>query len=96
MLIVCKDWQAQLIEMNGQADHVHLLLGLSPQCSPRVVANDFKTVRSRLMRKAVRFTSESIPPDRALKQSYFLATVVGSPLALNQALHRATGKALMI
>ena len=48
---LCEDWGADFIEMNGEADHVHLLLGLNPKCAPGVVANNSKTVTSRLMRK---------------------------------------------
>ena len=51
VLGLCEDWQAELIEMNGEADHVHLLLELNPKCAPSVVANNFKTVTSRLLRK---------------------------------------------
>lgn len=42
---LCVDWDAELIEMNGEADHVHFLLALNPKCAPSVVANNFKTVR---------------------------------------------------
>jgi len=48
---LCVDWDAELIEMNGEVDHVHFLLGLNPKCAPSVVANNFKTVTSRLLRK---------------------------------------------
>ncbi|SPJ16080.1 conserved hypothetical protein [Burkholderiales bacterium] len=48
---LCQDWDAELIEMNGEQDHVHLLLGLNPKCAPSIVANNFKTVTSRLLRK---------------------------------------------
>jgi transposase IS200 family protein len=48
---LCQDWDAELIEMNGEDDHVHLLLGLNPKCAPSIVANNFKTGTSRLLRK---------------------------------------------
>lgn len=48
---LCVDWGAELVEMNGEEDHVHFLLRLNPRCAPSVVANTFKTVTSRLMRK---------------------------------------------
>jgi REP-associated tyrosine transposase len=48
---LCQDWDAELIEVNGEDDHVHLLLGLNPKCAPSIVANNFKTVTSRLLRK---------------------------------------------
>ena len=32
---LCDDWEAELNEMNGEEDHVHILLGLNPKCAPR-------------------------------------------------------------
>lgn len=41
----------QLVEMKGEADHIHLLLDLNPKVAPSVVANSLKTVTSRLLRR---------------------------------------------
>jgi putative transposase len=48
---LCQSWGGKLLEMNGEADHVHLLLAMNPKAAPSVVANNFKTVTSRLLRK---------------------------------------------
>ncbi len=29
---VCTDFQAQLVELDGQSDHVHLLVNYPPKC----------------------------------------------------------------
>lgn len=44
-------WQCELLEFNGEADHLHLLLSLNPKVSPSGFVNNLKTVTSRLIRK---------------------------------------------
>ena len=82
VLGLCKDWQAELIEMNGEADHVHLRLGLNPRCAPSVVANNFKTVTSRLMRKEFPHLRDRYRQPVLWSRSYFVASVGGAPLAV--------------
>ena len=40
-----------MLEFNGEADHVHLLLALTPKVLPSAFVNNLKTVSSRLLRK---------------------------------------------
>ncbi len=44
-------WGGELIECNGEADHVHLLISLSPTVHLSTFVNNLKTVSSRLIRK---------------------------------------------
>lgn len=44
-------WGCELLEFNGEPDHVHLLLSVNPKVAPSVLVNNFKTVSSRLIRK---------------------------------------------
>lgn len=52
---ICKatieKWEGEVIEFNGEADHVHLLLSLNPKVQPSKLVNNLKTVSSRLIRK---------------------------------------------
>ena len=48
---LCERWECELMEFNGEPDHVHLLLSLNPKVAPSVLVNNFKTVSSRLIRK---------------------------------------------
>ena len=41
----------QLIEFNGESDHVHLLISLNPKLRLSDFVNNLKTVSSRLIRK---------------------------------------------
>jgi putative transposase len=47
---VCSDFQAHLVEMNGQAEHVRLLIHYSPKHSVSSLVNSLKGVSSRLLR----------------------------------------------
>jgi putative transposase len=44
-------WKCELIEFNGEADHVHLLLSVNPNVTPSILVNNLKTVSSRLIRR---------------------------------------------
>ena len=48
---LCQRWGCQLIEFNGEADHVHLLFGYYPQLDLSKFVNNLKTVTSRMIRK---------------------------------------------
>lgn len=48
---LCDQWDCDLLEFNGEPDHVHLLLSVNPKIAPSVLVNNFKTVSSRLVRK---------------------------------------------
>lgn len=48
---LCEQWECELLEFNGEPDHLHLLLDLNPKVTPSVFVNNLKTVSSRLIRK---------------------------------------------
>jgi len=48
---VCADFGAELIEFDGEHDHVHLLINYPPKVSVSVLVNSLKGVSSRLVRK---------------------------------------------
>jgi putative transposase len=47
-------WSSELIEFNGEADHVHLLFQTNPTVQLSKLVNNLKTVSSRLIRKEFR------------------------------------------
>ena len=47
----CADFEAQLIEMDGEDDHVHLLVEYPPEVAVSNLVNSLKGVSSRLLRK---------------------------------------------
>jgi putative transposase len=44
-------WDSRLIEINGETDHVHLLIQYTPQVELSKLINNLKTVSSRYLRK---------------------------------------------
>jgi putative transposase len=44
-------WDYEIIEMNGEEDHLHILFSAPPQIQLSKDINSFKTVTSRLIRK---------------------------------------------
>ena len=48
---LCQNQKSELIEFGGEADHVHLLVDLSPDIAVSKLVNTLKTISSRLIRK---------------------------------------------
>ncbi len=44
-------WECRIEEFNGEADHVRLLVEMTPKVQPSVFVNNLKTVSSRLIRR---------------------------------------------
>ena len=48
---VCQDFEAELVEFEGEDDHVHLLVNYPPKVAVSHLVNSLKGVSSRLLRK---------------------------------------------
>lgn len=48
---ICEGMECTLLEFNGESDHVHLLVDMSPKVAPSVLINSLKSVSSRKMRQ---------------------------------------------
>lgn len=46
-----ESWDCELLEFNGEKDHLHLLVSLNPKVQPSKMLNSLKTATSRLVRK---------------------------------------------
>jgi len=47
----CQKWEVSLVDFNGEADHVHLLIRYHPKIQLSKLIANLKTVSSRLIRK---------------------------------------------
>lgn len=76
-------WECELVEFNGEADHVHLLLSLNPKVCLSSFVNNLKTVSSRLIRKdfAVELSKYYWKPV-FWSRSYCALTCGGAPLSI--------------
>jgi putative transposase len=79
---VCADFEAQLVEMNGEAEHVHLLINYPPKRSVSSLVNRRKGVRSRLLRIERPDTEKRYWMDLLWSSSYFAAGCGGAPLGI--------------
>jgi putative transposase len=79
---VCRDFQAQLVEMNGQAEHVHLLINYPPKHSVSSLVNSLKGVSSRLLRSERPDLEKRYWNNVLWSPSYFAASCGGAPLGI--------------
>ncbi|AJG24426.1 Mobile element protein [Cupriavidus basilensis] len=50
---VCRDFDAELVEFNGEHDHVHLLVNYPPKVALSTLVASLKGVSSRLLRQYI-------------------------------------------
>ncbi|WP_078623318.1 IS200/IS605 family transposase [Streptomyces prunicolor] len=83
MRAVCADFETELVEFNGERDHVHLLVHYPPKVSISKLVGSLKGVSARRLRHE--------HPDHIRKYlwgahfwspSYFAASCGGAPLAI--------------
>jgi putative transposase len=80
---VCRDFESQLIEFNGEDDHVHLLVSYPPKVAVSALVNSLKGVSSRLLRKNHYPSIRSKLWGNSLwSPSYFAGSCGGAPLTI--------------
>lgn len=74
----CSKWECQIVEFNGESDHVHLLVNFAPQVQLSKLIANLKTVSSRLLRKEFQTELERIYSKPVFwSGSYFVASCGG-------------------
>ena len=79
---VCKDFGAELIECNGEDDHVHLLVVYPPKVVLSKLVNSLKGVSSRLLRERRLEVCGRYKNGVLWSPSYFVASCGGAPLTV--------------
>ena len=78
---VCRDFEAQLVEFNGEQDHVHLLVNYPPKVAVSKLVNSLKGVSSRLLRKeGYPSIQKSLWGNHLWSPSYFAGSCGGASL----------------
>ena len=81
---ICTDFDATLVDMNGEDNHVHLLIEYPPKVSVSNLVNSLKGVSSRLLRKQRPDIEKRYWKNVLWSPSYFAASCGGAPLSIIQ------------
>lgn len=82
MADVCTDFGAELIEFNGEGDHVHLLVSYPPQARLSELVRAMKGVSSRHLRsRHSREIKKLLWGEHLWSPSYFAASTGGANIA---------------
>jgi len=80
---VCVDFTAQLVEMDGEDDHVHLLVEYPPTVALSRLVNSLKGVTSRQLRaKEYPEVLSKLWGDHLWSPSYFAVSCGGAPIEI--------------
>ena len=80
---VCKDFNAELVEFDGEEDHVHLLINYPPKVSIAKLVNSLKGVSSRMLRKKNHpEIMRNLWGNMLWSPSYFAGSCGGAPLEI--------------
>lgn len=79
---VCTDFEAVLVEMDGESDHVHLLVEYPPKVAVSALVNSLKGVSSRLLRQERPDLQRRYWKGVLWSPSYFAASCGGAPISI--------------
>jgi putative transposase len=79
---VCTDFDARLIEMDGEEDHVHLLVNYPPKVAVSNLVNSLKGVSSRLLRLERPNIRNRYWKGVLWSPSYFASSCGGAPISI--------------
>ncbi len=79
---VCKDFEAVLVEFDGEDDHVHLLVNYPPKVSVSSLVNSLKGVSSRLLKQRFPELEKRYWKGALWSPSYFAASCGGAPISI--------------
>ena len=79
---VCAGFEAHLIEMDGEDDHVHILVEYPPKLAVSALVNSLKGVSSRMLRKERPDIANRYWKNVLWTPSYFAASCGGAPISI--------------
>jgi putative transposase len=83
MRAVCADFDTELVEFNGEDNHVHLLVNFPPKVALAKLVNSLKGVSSRRMRQEFPdLVRHYYRANKLWSGSYFAGSVGGAPLSI--------------
>lgn len=83
MRAVCADFETELVEFNGDTNHVHLLVNFPPKVALSKLVNSLKGVSSRRLRQEFPdLVRHYWRAQRLWSGSYFAGSVDGAPISV--------------
>jgi len=79
---VCRSAGVELAEMDGECNHVHLLVNFPPHVQLSKLVNSLKGVSSRLLRKEFPEIEDNYWKGVLWSRSYFAASIGGAPISI--------------
>ena len=80
---VCNDFEAELVEFDGEDDHVHLLVNYHPKVAVSNLVNSLKGVSSRMIRqKKYPSIRKKLWRGALWSPSYFAGSCGGAPISI--------------
>ncbi|WP_321806390.1 IS200/IS605 family transposase [Burkholderia sp. BCC1993] len=80
---VCSDFESELVEFDGEDDHVHLLVNYPPKVSVSSLVNSLKGVSSRMIRrKNYPGIRKKLWGGALWSPSYFAGSCGGAPIEI--------------
>ncbi|WP_406175411.1 IS200/IS605 family transposase [Streptomyces sp. NBC_00996] len=82
MRAVREDFECELVEFNGEDNHVHRLVNFPPKVAVTKLVNSLKGVSSRRLHQFDALTRHYWRANKLWAGSYFAGTVGGAPLSI--------------
>lgn len=79
---ICTDFESELVKMDGEDNHVHLLVRYPSKFSVSKPVNSLKGVSSRMLRQERRDLARRYWKGVLWSPSYFAASCGGAPIAI--------------
>ena len=79
---VCQDFEAELVEFEGEHDHVHLLVNYPPKVSIARLVNSLKGASSRVIRATHPELLKKLWGNALWSPSYFAGSCGGAPISI--------------
>jgi len=79
---ICQKFEAELVEFDGEDDHVHLLVNYPPKVAISSLVNSLKGASSRVLRKRHSSLVKRYWKGALWSPSYFAASCGGAPISI--------------
>jgi len=79
---ICAKFEATMVEMDGERDHVHLLVEYPPKLAVSALVNSLKGASSRVLRRHRPDMARKYWQGALWSPSYFAASCGGAPISM--------------